>query len=226
MCAANSVRFVSTDNAPASSARNTAGANLAPSESHRDVPECPPSLGFAPAVDRPPSVLSHALAAPAAASAPWPHLRHSSAHCGSRSTIAQMPVHSAQNSKIVPIARDIHSRSSSFRKRLESPTKSTVPSTKPMSTAGGPTVTYAAHDIAYRGSSFHSMKFVTAHVATPMPAAIATTASDRGPNRSCTRWRALPRCVANTSSHAVAHASSVHNMTGPRWLSVTYVRPT
>ncbi len=102
------IMLVNTESAPASSARNTGAASIeaSPRSCALVLLVCAEPSGAGP-----PSVLSQALPAVAAASAPCPHARQPSAQRGSSSTTAHKPVQIAQNSRMAPISRASHSRS-------------------------------------------------------------------------------------------------------------------
>src|SRR5277367_4047582 len=120
--------FVSTERAMATSAMKRGGARDVANETTRDrTVGRAAAPGLALATDVPSDVLSQAESAPTSASRLCAQVRHASAHTGSTSTTPQTPVHSTENSRTPATARDIHSRSSSFRKVLERPTNSVLP---------------------------------------------------------------------------------------------------
>ena len=143
-CTAVRKMLVAIDSAMAKITRKTAGAALMTIA----ATVCPaPGFAAPPAAcavtGEAPNALSHPLSTPRAASAWGTPLVQSTAssHAGANRTAPQTTVQTAQNIIMMPLLRDIHSRSSSASKRLLMPRKRTIPVSTLKTIRGGVRVT-------------------------------------------------------------------------------------
>ncbi len=192
--AASRVRLVSTERAPASSARNTGGASFAASERPTAVLR-PPGARPAPESERHRSVLSHALAPRgrgerAVAPRPPPERpvrqeQHHGAHAGPPGAEQQdgpdRPRHPLAIVVLQEAAREADEENRAQREAEEHRRWTDGDVRGP----GG----------CVSGFGLHSTKVADRPGRGPVPAAIETIASDSGPNSSRSRSRTLPRRV-------------------------------
>ena len=154
-CTFVSSMLVAIDSAMARSTRKTAGAALTTIAA---MP-CPaPDFAVPPAdlvaISEAPNALTHPLSTPRAASAWGTPVFQGTAnsHPGATRTAPHTTSQTRQNINMMPLLRDIHSRSSSARKRLLMPTKRTIPVSTHKTINGGVRVTATAHEGAAAGS--------------------------------------------------------------------------